>query len=77
MVNGFFIWGETQLSIVLLQSPSSRTVPVGLLDFQGQFGNNMGAIFAGLTLSTVPLIVIYLVFQRSITKGVALGGVFR
>ena len=77
MINGFFIWGETQLAIVLLQSPSSRTVPVGLLDFQGQFSNNMGAIFAGLTLATVPLIIVYLIFQRSITKGIALGGVFR
>jgi raffinose/stachyose/melibiose transport system permease protein len=77
MVNGFFVWGETQLAIVLLQSASSRTVPVGLLDFQGQFSNNMGAIFAGLTLATVPLVVIYLIFQKSITKGVALGGVFR
>jgi ABC-type glycerol-3-phosphate transport system permease component len=77
MINGFFVWGETQLAIVLLQSASSRTVPVGLLDFQGQFSNNMGAIFAGLTLATVPLIVVYLVFQKSITKGIALGGVFR
>lgn len=39
---------------MLLQSPS-RTIPVGLLDFQGQFSNNMGAIFAGRTLATVPL----------------------
>jgi len=54
MVNGFFIWRETLLSIVLLQSPS-RTIPVGLLDFQGRFSNNMGAIFAGRTLATVPL----------------------
>lgn len=77
MVNGFFVWGETQLAIVLLQTPSSRTIPVGLLDFQGQFSNNTGAMFAGLTLATIPLIIIYLVFNRSIAKGVALGGVFR
>jgi len=77
MVNGFFVWGETQLAIVLLQSPESRTIPVGLLDFQGQFGANTGAIFAGLTMATVPLIVVYLIFNRSIAKGVALGGVFR
>lgn len=77
MINGFFVWGETQLAIVLLQAPASRTVPVGLLDFQGQFSANTGAIFAGLTLATVPLIIVYLVFNRSIAKGVALGGVFR
>lgn len=77
MVNGFFIWGETQLAIVLLQDPGSRTIPVGLLDFKGQFSADTGAIFAGLTLATVPIVVIYLVFNKSVTKGVALGGVFR
>ena len=77
MVNGFFVWGETQLAIVLLQDPESRTIPVGLLDFQGQFSANTGAIFAGLTMATIPLIALYLVFNRSIAKGVALGGVFR
>ena len=77
MINGFFVWGETQLAIVLLQAPDSRTIPVGLLDFKGQFSSNTGAIFAGLTLATIPLIIVYLVFNRTITKGVALGGVFR
>lgn len=77
MINGFFVWGETQLAIVLLQAPESRTIPVGLLDFKGQFASNTGAIFAGLTLATIPLIIVYLVFNRTITKGVALGGVFR
>ena len=60
-----------------LQAPGSRTIPVGLLDFKGQFASNTGAIFAGLTLATIPLIIVYLVFNRTITKGVALGGVFR
>ena len=57
--------------------PMLITIPVGLLDFQGQFGANTGAIFAGLTMATLPLIVVYLIFNRSIAKGVALGGVFR
>ncbi len=77
LVNGFFVWGETQLAIVLLQDPTSRTIPVGLLDFQGQFSADTGAIFAGLTLATIPLVVVYLVFNRAVAKGVALGGVFR
>lgn len=45
MINAFFVWGETQLAIVLLQAPDSRTIPVGLLDFKGQFASNTGAIF--------------------------------
>ena len=60
-----------------LQAPGSRTIPVGLLDFKGQFASNTGALFAGLTLATIPLIIVYLVFNRTISKGVVLGGVFR
>jgi len=77
MINGFFIWGETQVAIVLLQDPESRTIPVGLLGFQGQFSTNTGGIFAGVAIATIPVVVLYLVFHRSISKGIALGGVFR
>ncbi|SED96259.1 carbohydrate ABC transporter permease [Ruania alba] len=68
------VWGETQLGVVLLQSPDSQTIPLGLLSFQGQFTSNYTAIFAGLAMGTVPIIVVYLIFQRYVTKGIALGG---
>jgi ABC-type glycerol-3-phosphate transport system permease component len=72
-----YVWGEAQLGIVLLQDPGSQTITVGMLGFQGQFTSDLGPIFAGLSLASIPVIVIYLVFNRFITKGIALGGVFR
>jgi len=72
-----YVWGESQLGIVLLQTPASQTVTVGMLGFQGQFTSDLGPIFAGLSLASLPVIVIYLIFNRFITKGVALGGVFK
>ncbi|WP_461475460.1 carbohydrate ABC transporter permease [Microbacterium sp. HJ5] len=72
-----FIWGEAQLGIVLLQQASSQTIPVGLLGFRGQFYTALGPIFAGLALASIPIIIIYLLLNRHITKGIALGGVFR
>ena len=72
-----YVWGEAQLGIVLLQDPASQTVAVGLLGFQGQFISELGPLFAGLSIATIPVIIIYLVFNRFITKGIALGGVFR
>ena len=72
-----FIWGEAQLGVVLLQLSSSQTVSVGMLGFIDTFTTNYGAMFAGLSIATVPLILIYLVFQRFVTKGIALGGVNR
>jgi ABC-type glycerol-3-phosphate transport system permease component len=72
-----FIWGESQLGIVLLQTTNEKSVAVGLLGFRGQWTAELGPIFAGLALSSIPIVVIYLLFNRYITKGIALGGVFR
>ncbi|MCU1584225.1 MAG: transporter [Microbacteriaceae bacterium] len=72
-----WVWSETQLAIVLLQDSGSQTAAVGILGFQGQFTTNLGALFAGLTIIAIPVVALYLVFHRYITKGIALGGVFR
>lgn len=72
-----YVWGEAQIGIVLLQQPQSQTVAVGMLSFQGQFTAELGPLFAGLSIATIPVVILYLVFNRFISKGIALGGVFR
>ena len=62
---------------MLLQAPGSQTIPVGILTFQNALKANPGPIFAGLTLATIPLAVIYLVFHRVINRGITMGGVIR
>lgn len=69
-----FVWSETQLGVVLLQTTESQTVPVGLLSFQGQFVSDYGALFAGLSIASIPIMMIYLIFNRHVTKGIILGG---
>jgi ABC-type glycerol-3-phosphate transport system permease component len=72
-----WVWNETQLAIVLLQDPHSLTTPVGLLGFQQIYLTQYGPIFAGLSLALIPVLVLYLAFHRTITKGVSLSGVSR
>lgn len=74
LLNLIWVWGETQVALVLLQTSDAHTIPVGLLSFQGKWVGNPGALFAGLTMATVPIALLYLVFHRSVTKGVSLGG---
>jgi ABC-type glycerol-3-phosphate transport system permease component len=75
MLSLIFIWGEAQLGIVLLQDATSQTISVGLLGYRGQWTTDLGPQYAGLTIGTVPLIVAYLLLNRYVTKGIALGGV--
>jgi raffinose/stachyose/melibiose transport system permease protein len=77
MLTLVYVWGEAQLGIVLLQTPQSQTVSIGMLGFQGQFVSDLGPLFAGLSIAAIPVIILYLIFNRYVTRGIALGGVFR
>ncbi|WP_232668081.1 carbohydrate ABC transporter permease [Pseudonocardia sp. TRM90224] len=68
-------WSEAQIAIVMLQDASSQTAAVGVLGFKGQFTTNYGSLFAGLSIAAIPVVVLYLVFNKYITKGIALGGI--
>jgi ABC-type glycerol-3-phosphate transport system permease component len=68
-----YIWGEVELAVIMLTLPQAQTVAVGMLSFQGQYFTNEGALFAGLTLASLPLIVLYAIFQRYVTRGLAAG----
>ena len=72
-----WVWSETQLAVVLLQDAAGKTAAVGVLGFQGPYTAQLGALFAGLTIAAIPVAVFYLVFHRFVTKGIALGGVFK
>lgn len=77
LLNLIWVWGETQIAIVLLQKATSQTIPVGVLTFQSSFMSDLGPIFAGLSLATIPVLVVYFVFNKSISRGVSMGGTFR
>jgi multiple sugar transport system permease protein len=51
-----------------------RTVPLALAVLTGQFGANFGMVMAGAVVATLPMLVIYLLFQKHIIKGVAMTG---
>lgn len=69
------IWNDFLLPIVFISSPGLKTVPQGLSVFFGEHAVNMGALFAGLTLSALPLIVVYLLLSEQFIKGLTAGAV--
>lgn len=77
ILNLVFAWTDYQISIVLLNSRESQPISVGLLSFIGDFSADYGPMFAGLTLASVPILIIYIIFSRYVTKGIALGGISR
>ncbi|GGP77201.1 carbohydrate ABC transporter permease [Saccharothrix coeruleofusca] len=66
-------WNGFLFPLVLTQSQSSRVLTLGLWNFQGQFGTNIPALMAAVTLSVLPIFVVYLIGRRFLLSGLTAG----
>lgn len=73
--NGTYLWNEFIFALVLTSTPSKRTLPLGIWDFQTKYGSDIPAIMAFLTLSLVPMLIAYVLGQDKIIKGMMAGAV--
>jgi ABC-type glycerol-3-phosphate transport system permease component len=68
-------WNEFLMPLLYLQDEDLRPIPLGLMFFQGAYNRDIGMIAAGVTLATIPVILVYLVFQRQFVRGLTAGAV--
>jgi raffinose/stachyose/melibiose transport system permease protein len=68
-------WNEFLMPLLFLQDEDLRPVPLGLMFFQGAYTRDIGLIAAGVALATIPVILVYLIFQRQFVKGLTAGAV--
>ncbi len=73
----FFIWtwNEFMLPLVINIDPAYHTVPLGLVMFQGQWTANIPLIAAGATITFLPLVIMFFIFQRQLIEGLTQGAV--
>ena len=69
-----FIWNDFTWPLVVLNSDEMRTLPVGLVVFIGEYWSYQGIIMAGAVLTSAPVLVVYVIFQRQITRAVMATG---
>lgn len=68
-------WSEFLMALTFNSETSFRTIPVGIALFSTEFSVPFGAIFAGSVSATVPIVVLVLIFRRSIVSGLTSGAV--
>lgn len=61
--------------LVMVKDDYLRTIPIGLLSFSGQYGQQTELIMAATVMNIVPLIVLSVVMQKQLVAGIQLGGV--
>lgn len=73
IIDALATWNELLIALVLISDNQWRTVPVGLLQFQGQFSSRYTEMMAGVVISILPIIVLYIFLQRYMVSGLTAG----
>ncbi|MFV0364579.1 MAG: carbohydrate ABC transporter permease [Suipraeoptans sp.] len=73
--NGVNMWNEFSFAYTLTQSAESRTLPLAVWEFQGQYSMNTPMIMAVLTLTVIPMIILFIFMQDKLVKGMTAGAV--
>jgi raffinose/stachyose/melibiose transport system permease protein len=73
IIDSLSTWNEFLIALVLISAKESRTVPVGLLQFQGEFSTQYTLLMAGIVISIAPVILIFLFLQRFFVAGLTRG----
>ncbi|MDO4621720.1 MAG: carbohydrate ABC transporter permease [Eubacteriales bacterium] len=68
-------WNDAMTPLVIMSGSESTTLPLAQLNFQTQFGTNYNLAFASYLLALIPILIFYILCQKSIIGGVANGAV--
>lgn len=70
-----FSWNEFTMALTLISNDKLKTLPLGLITFQGQFQTDWGGMGAAMVISSIPTILIYLLFNRQLESALIAGAV--
>lgn len=66
-------WDEFAWALTVLNDVDNRTLPIAIALFQGQHSTSWGLVFAASIIAIVPVLIIYIVFQRNFVAGLTTG----
>ena len=68
-------WNEYPMQLVMLSQSEAKTIALGIAGLQSEMSNDYGLIMAGAALAAVPIIIVFLAFQKYFTQGITMGAV--
>lgn len=73
--NGLTIWNDYFMANIMITKDELRTLPLSIANFVGKHSTNYPELFAMLTMETIPVIIVFVLSQKSFIEGVAAGAV--
>lgn len=74
LLDAMRVWNEFMFGLTFITSDKLKTVPVGLMAFSGALREQYTVIMAGLIISAIPMIILYMLTQKQFIRGLAAGG---
>lgn len=71
------VWDEFLLALTLIKSEGNRTLPIAIKLFEGQHLSDWSLIFAASLIAVVPILLLYIIFQKYLIRGGALDGTLK
>ena len=68
-------WNDYFMQLIMLTSTKNLTISLGIATMQGENSTDFGLIMAGSALASVPIIIVFIIFQKYFTKGITMGAV--
>lgn len=68
-------WNDYFMQLIMLSSTNKLTISLGIAKLQAENSTDFGLIMAGAALAAVPIIIVFLIFQKNFTKGITMGAV--
>ncbi|HLV97965.1 MAG TPA: carbohydrate ABC transporter permease [Ktedonobacterales bacterium] len=73
IVTSLVIWNDFLIPLLFLQQPDLQTIPLAIYGFVGEYSQSWNLIFASIVVSSLPIIALFLILQRSFIKGLTGG----
>ena len=70
-----WVWEDYLWPYLMIDSEKKQLLAVGLTLFNGRYSTDYGGLFAATTISILPVIIVYVIFQKRFVAGVAAGAV--
>ena len=68
-------WNDYFMQLIMLTKTENLTIALGIATMQGESSTDYGLLMAGSAMASVPIIIIFLIFQKYFTKGITMGAV--
>ena len=68
-------WNDYFMQLIMLSSTKNLTISLGIANMQAENTTDFGLIMAGAAFAAVPIIIVFIIFQKYFTKGITMGAV--